>query len=248
MDAIQQAITGAHDIAQELTRSDAAILEASVNSRGQVTPFTRPSMAMAAQTAGIIPKLTPYIRVNEFGILIGKSDRSFKTGFNARILMVENRGFKVKHTIRFGNPATYLSTYDGQTCDKGGSWYQALMNAKAAGVGPDPYMSVDVLVALAQDVRLTDQTLTSGTRIGFTASMTNFDEWSMFFNAVAEAGKLGQEVHAQLGHHAIHHNKHDWGVVTFTLVQDPPSGTPRLPQGDDDDQIPAEFARDETRI
>lgn len=218
MDGSKQAINDVNDVARTPKRDDSAVVVAPVVSGGGVITFPKPSMAMAAQTAGIIPKQTPFIKVNEFGILIGKTDKSFKTGFEARIQMIEGQGFKVKHTLRFGNPATYLSTYDGQTCDKGGSWHEALMKAKAAGAKPDPYLSVDVLLELAEDVQCSQEILAVGTKVGFTASMTNFDDWSVFFNAVAQAGKLGQEVVAKLNHHAIHHNKHDWGVVTFKLA------------------------------
>lgn len=218
MASIQDAVKEANNAAADMVQaSGGAVIEGSVNSSGQVTTFTKPSMATVAASTGVIPRSVPYVKVNEDGIKIGK-DKTYLEGFEAKISMVEDKGFQVKHTVRFGNPAQYLSTYDGSVCDKGGSWGDAIQKAKMADPKADPYPSVDVVIELTKPVKLKDETLAIGQKIGFNSSKTNFSEWSDFYQACAEAGVLGQEVDVKIGFREIDHGGNTWGVLTFELL------------------------------
>lgn len=212
--AIQAAKAAAAQMVQE--EKDTAIV-AHV-SGGVATPMMKPSMAMAMASSSLIPKTAPYLKVNEFGLLIGKTDKKFKESFKARLLLQEDRGFQLKWTLRYGNPAQYLSTYDGLVCDKGGSWADAQAKVRAIDPKAEPYISADILVELAEDVEVTGSKIDSGTKLAINLSKTNFSEWQDFFTAASEAGVMGQEVDVTIGFRDVHWNGNDWGVITFTLA------------------------------
>jgi hypothetical protein len=218
MSGIQDAIKQANEAAANMVKDTGSeMIEGHVSPTGQVTTFAKPSMASVAASTGVIPRSVPYLKVNEDGIKIGK-DKTYMTGFKAKVLMVEDKGFQAKYTIRFGNPAQYLSSYDGAICDKGGSWGDALAKAKMADPRAEPYPAVDVVLELIEEVALKDEKLAVGQKIGFNSSKTNFSEWADFYQSVAEAGLLGQTIDVQIGHKEINHNGNDWGVVTFELL------------------------------
>ncbi len=219
MTSIAEAVKQAQEAAASMAQATGTdIIEGHVSPGGVVTTFAKPSMATVQAATGIIPRNTPYIKVNEFGIRIGKNKEFITDAFEVSIDMTEDQGFQVKHTIRFGNPAQYLSTYDGSICDKGGTWHDALRKAKLADPKADPYPSVDVIVTLAKPMKLKEEKLEAGAKLAFNSSKTNFSEWSDFYSAVAKAGGLGQEVGAKLGFREIQHNGNTWGVVTFELL------------------------------
>lgn len=227
MASVQDAIKAAQEAAAAMPTqtyaSDGqggALIEGYANPAGLATTFAKPSMATVEAATGVIPRNTPFLKVNEFGLRIGKNKEFITDPIKCSISMVEDKGFQVKHTLRFGNPATYLSTFDGQVCDKGGSWHDAIMKAKMADPNVEPYHSVDALITLQQDVKLKDETLKKGTQIAFNSSKTNFSEWTDFYSTVAEAGKVGQEVQVDVCFRAIEHGGNEWGVVTFEFSAD----------------------------
>lgn len=211
MSSLADAINHAKEASKEIIQSAATeIIEATPR-----TTFVKPSMAVAMASTKVIPRNVAYLKVNEFGIRIGKS-MELLSGFKASIDMVEDRSFQLKWTVRFGNPAQYLSTYDGTLCDKGGSWHDALRKASNAG-GDEPYLSVDVVMTLLEDIKLKDGLLLAGTKLGFNASKTNFSEWVDFVATVSKAELMGHEVPVNIGFRAIDDKKNVWGVLTFEL-------------------------------
>lgn len=220
MAGIQDAINQAQNTAAQMAQAQAGtdIIEGHVSQAGVVTTFSKPSMAAVVASTGVIPRNTPYIKVNEFGIRVGKN-KDFLTEIPVEISMIEDEGFQVKHTLRFGNPAQYLSTYDGRVCDKGGSWQDAMMKAKQIDPSVDPYPSVDIVVTLTAPLKMKEETLPAGTLLAFNSSKSNFSEWSDFYAEVAKAGRIGETLKVTLGHREISHNGNTWGVVTFSLAE-----------------------------
>jgi len=216
-DAIKQAQTAAADMVAEDEAAGTQVIEASASPAGVVTTFAKPSMATVSASTGVIPRSTPFLKVNEDGIKIGK-DKTYHQGFKAKIDMTEDQGFQVKMTLRFGSPAQYISTYDGSIADKGGSWPDAIRKARMANPNCEPYHSVDVVLTLTEEVKLKDEVLPVGYKIGWNSSKTNFSDWSDFYAAVAKAGGIGAEVDAQIGFREINHNGNTWGVLTFEAL------------------------------
>jgi hypothetical protein len=223
MAGIQDAINQAKEAAEGMVANDAvnastAVIQGSVSPGGVATTYQKPSMATVAAATGVIPRNTPYLKVNEFGMRVGKN-KDFIDDIPVEIALVEDEGFMVKYTLRFGNPAQYLSSYDGMVCDKGGSWNDALVKARMADPNVEPYNAVDIVVRTTAPLKLKEETLPAGTVIGLNTSKSNFSEWSDFYAECAKAGLIGQTVKVKLGCREINHGGNTWGVVTFTLAE-----------------------------
>lgn len=217
-DAVKLAKENAAAMAAVSPTTSPTVIEGRVDNTGVATTFRKPSMASVASTSGVIPKTVSYLKVKEFGLLVGKN-KDFIETIRATINMTEDKGFQVKETLCFGaSPVIYLSTFDGIRCDKGGSWNDAWV--KAANVKPniEAYPAVDFVFTLTEDLALKAETVKAGTQMGHTTSKTNFDEWSAFWAECNEAGLLGTTVNVELGFREINHNKNTWGVVTFKLL------------------------------
>lgn len=221
---IQSAINDAKQAAADMTANEAnlaeggnEVIEACVTPNGSVTTFTKPSMDSVVASSGIIPRNVSYLKINEFGMRVGKH-KDFLTTIEAKISMVEEEGFQVKHTIRYGNPAQYLSTYDGVVCDKGGSWNDALRKAQNADPKFKTYPTADIIFIISKPLKLKDETIPAGTQIGYVPSPSGFSDWSDFYQEVKKAEKLGQEVSVKLTAREINHNGNTWGVVGFELI------------------------------
>lgn len=222
MAKLAQAIKDAQEAAAQTAAEDpsTAVVEAQVSPAGVVTPFVKPSMASVAAATGVIPRSTPYIKVNEFGMLVGAKSKTFIEEMEVKILMVEEEGFQVKHTVRYGVPAQYMSTFDGDICDKGGAWTDAVLKARQADPKAEVYPAADIIVTLTKDVPRTgkEEDLKAGTRLAINTSKSNFSEWSDFYAEVAKKELLGQEIDVKLGFREINHNGNTWGVITFELM------------------------------
>ena len=180
----------------------------------------KPTMASAISSSSLIPKNIPFAKINEFGIRVGKNDRIFKSEMIGKVLMVEDKGFQLKYTLRFGNPAVYLSTVDGISCDKGGSWADALARVSLIDPSIEPYVSADIILELTQAIEATGsdgktETIHPGTRVAINLSKTNFSEWQDFYTLMAEQGQLEKSVDVRVGAKSITHGGNTWGVFTF---------------------------------
>lgn len=225
MASIQEAVQMAKERAAAAAQSASTeVVEAYVpQGTNMAVSFTKPSMAVVAATTGVIPRNTPWLKVNEFGLYVGKNTKDFFDEIGpVEIDMTEDRGFMVKHTVKFGVPTQYLSTFDGVNCDKGGSWADAVARAKMSDPSPktDPFPAVDVIFTLTQDLKCKAETFPAGTRVAYGTSKTAFNDWVDFYQAVSTAGRLGTVVRAMLKHREVKHNGQTWGVVTFELLED----------------------------
>jgi hypothetical protein len=216
MTAVNAAIQAAKAAAAQMVSAPAEIT-AYTSPTGVAVPMMKPSMSMANASTSLIPRTAQYVKVNEFGILIGKGDKKFKSELKVKLNLTEDRGFSLKWTLRYGNPAQYMSTYDGVVCDKGGNW--ADVQAKVMAIDPkaQPYLTVDILVETLEKIDTTGGGIEPGTKLALSLSKTNFSEWQDFYNEAKDAGRLGQEVTAKIGFRDVHHNGNDWGVLTFSF-------------------------------
>jgi hypothetical protein len=220
MSNISDAINKATEAASTMTQPEAnalAVIDALPSSNGAVT-FGKPSLAAASATKGVIPRSVSFLKVSQHGMKIGK-DKKLIEGFKAKMLMVEDEGFMLKWTVKFGSsPTTYLSTYDGTICDKGGLWTDAMRKAQSIEPNAEAFLSVDAIIILDEDIKLKDETQPKGTKIAFNSSKTNFSEFQDFSETVSKAGLMGQMVDIKIGFNEINHGGNNWGVVTFELI------------------------------
>lgn len=223
-DALKAAQNAAGTVVNELGGAQAPagtdIVQGSVNQAGTAVAYSKPSMSTVAAATGIIPRSIPYLKVNEFGLRVGKAKKFITDPFKAVIDMSEDRGFMLKWTLRYGNPAQYVSTFDGQVADKGGMWIDAISKARMLGAKEDPYPAVDAVLTLVDDLDFGgDAPLQAGSQLAFSSSKSNFSEWEDFYNVCANAGLLNQKVIAEVCYREVNHNQNTWGVVTFKLLE-----------------------------
>lgn len=212
--AAREAAAEAVVIEQETPKTDVATYVAP----SAPVSYTAPSMETMAVTTGITKLVEDWFKVNEYGITIG-ADRTLLGSVKVQIDMTEAQGFFVKHSIKFGNPAQYFSSYDGTTCDRGGLWSDAVVKAQRADAKAQPFPAADIVFILAEDVKLKDKTLPAGTKLGHTTSTSNWQDWAEFYRDVAKAGLLNTVVDATLSSEAVtgKKNGYTWGIMKLKL-------------------------------
>lgn len=127
--------------------------------------------------------------------------------------------------LRFGqNPATYFKTYDrGVTCkETGGSWADAIAQARAVDPKVKPYIGADIPMTLVEDLpSLKDKSkivAKAGEVLGRSTTYTELDDLKKFNKAVKEAGLEGKTVVAELSNVARSKGSNNWGTIKLVLV------------------------------
>lgn len=219
MSGVQEAIKKAQTAAGELV-DDAETLPAPVTQRSTqvAAPIVRPSMSTMGNTDGIAAAVQTWLKVQAEGLKIG-NEKGLIDEIKVRIKMVEDDGFFVKQSIKWGQPVNYVSTYDGITSEKGGSWHDEVARINAIEPGAKVFPSADIIMELAAPVKLKEKTIAAGVKIGHTTSLSNWRNWNEFYREVADAGLLGQEVEVKVSAEEVNgNNGYTWGVLAFELV------------------------------
>ena len=221
MNAVNDAIAKAQAAAAATIDAVPALVQAEVAPvHAAYVPARAPSMADAMASAQMRPD--EWRKVKEHGLLLGTSRDAIET-MTVEIDMTEQSGFYMKESIKYGNPAVYLSTYDGVTCDKGGAWVHAIAKAQAADPRAKPYYSVDIKMVLIEAVKNAKgeahELGVAGKTLGHSTSTSNFDEWREFYREVAAAGLVGRKVVAKLTVKPLENKAGNaWGVIDFALA------------------------------
>lgn len=226
MASIQDAINQAQDAAAQMAATEnaaqentPAVIEGHVSPGGTVTTYQAPSLSTFSAQKGLLPRNTLYLKPTEFGFRIGKN-KDMVQEFVAEIDLTEGEGIQPKWTVRFGNPAQYLSSYDGVTCNKGGAWTDAVLKARMANPDVEPYPAAEVKLVLAEDLKLKEETLKAGTIIGYdTSSPSRYSDLSDFLEEAQKAGVMGTKVKVKVIAREINHNGNNWGTVAFELMK-----------------------------
>ena len=224
MASIQDAINQAQGAAEKMAAAEAAsagneVVEGYVTPAGQVQTYQAPSLSSFSAAKGLLPRNTLYLKPTEFGFRIGKNKDMIQE-FVAELDLNENVGIMPKWTVRFGNPAQYLSSYDGVTCNKGGSWSDAVIKARMAQPDAEPYPAAEVKLTLVKPLKLKEETLEAGTVIGYdTSSPSRYSDLSDFIDEATKEGVMGQVVKVKVIAREINHNGNNWGTVAFELMK-----------------------------
>lgn len=217
-EAINQAQEAAGDIVDAEVTQETLPAQAHQQA-GTVVPFEKPSMDTMGNTSGIASSVDEWLKVNEHGLRIGDK-KGLVDSIEVKISMIEDDGFFVKQSIKWGNPVTYASTYDGRVSDKGGPWSNQIQFVQSVDPRANPFPSADIKMELVKAVKLKDATIPAGTIIGHTLSMSNWSNWSEFYREVNKAGLVGQEVTVKLNAEEVNgKNGFTWGVITFELAK-----------------------------
>ena len=223
-DPIQAAIAAAAAQAAALVQNqaNAVAVQAPVQAPAQGTAVAPPlqrgkPMTMDDMATGSI-QVDSWLGVKEHGFVVGP-DKVLVT--DELIVTLDLTAIAPHKAVKFGNPATYLKTYDGVTCATGGSWESAL--ARAARIDPNSreYPSCDLPMTLTHDVVAKGKTVAPlGERLGISLSTTNWGAWRTFYDTCTKAGLAGQVVKVKLGYERrTNRNNNVWGIVTFALAE-----------------------------
>ena len=124
--------------------------------------------------------------------------------------------------VKFGNPATYLKTFDRITCAEGGTWQEALNKANQVQVGARPYPSANITLEAVDDVKSSDGTVVvkKGDKLGHSTSTTNYANWSKFRSELKKLGAETATVKVKVGFEGrTNKANNSWGVLTFEIIE-----------------------------
>jgi hypothetical protein len=163
-----------------------------------------------------------WIKTNFHGLSV---DETLVNDFKAVINMSEKLGFQPCQSIRFGEQPNvqYDSTTDGLTAKSGKSWPVAIMQARAIDPKCRPYRSVTLTMTALEDVVACKGgavVVPAGTTIGYATSVTGWPNWEKFYKSVVLAGRLATDVVVQVGCDSRKKGSSEWGLMSWTLLED----------------------------
>lgn len=178
--------------------------------------------------AGIRPDY--FLKVNEFGLLIGKDTKNLLEEVEVEFRLSAPKPY---YSVRFGNPAKYLKSYDRvvETRSKK-PWSQCIAEAMAA----DPrctgdYASLDLLMTSTTAIKSRDEKVVlceAGQTLGWACSITNWALWAAFiepYYKLMDDGYISPDalVRGKLVHTPRSSNGNNWGLIDFkdfTIVEE----------------------------
>jgi hypothetical protein len=220
MDPIQAAIEQAKKAAEAAVLAQAQQSAVTVAAPAPAAPAMPGRRLTMDDFSGASMAVDSWLGVNEHGLLLGPNKALYTEPLKVRINLPD---VAAHECVKFGNPPTYLKTYDGVTCASGGTWAQALDRARKADPNSRSYPSADIPMTAVEDVfigKSREPVVRMGERLGHTLSTTNWANWYRFYDLCRQKGLAGGEVTVELGAER-RSNKHGntWGVMTFTLVE-----------------------------
>lgn len=159
-----------------------------------------------------------YLKVSEAGLVVGTSGHR---AVEELVVVMDTGTIQPCMAVKFGNPAKYLKTYNGeQVIGRAGTWEAAL--EEAARIDPKArwYPSADLTFRLEAPLVVKDQAIAGPEKlIGHSLSTTNWKRFKPFWDEVEKAGLEGQRIRVRLGHEVMTKpGVKPWGVVTFELL------------------------------
>lgn len=219
--AIEIAINAAKAAAEAAVVAQAGAIAVQSTASTNVAMPVRPGakLTMVDMSGGIA--VDSWLKVNEHGLTFeGKLIReSVRVSINLP-------NVAIAYAAKYGNPATYIKTFDRVTEVRGGSWEMALAKANSIVPGTREYRTADVPMTLMQDVVYTDPkskvstvVLEKGKVAGNSTSTTNWGNWESFWKDCARQGLTEQTVLVDISaEEKTNKAGNTWGVISFALV------------------------------
>lgn len=170
-----------------------------------------------------------WLKFSYYGMTTNKDSKTLIDELLVEINMTENSGsgFYLCNMVKWGNPATYVYTYDGVTGSDGRPWVESVTKAyNATPQNSDkpntPYPAVQLPMVLLEDIvdKKGNVIVEKGKVLGYTTAKTAWYNWQDFYNSVVSAGLLGQPVKVKVTNEATEFNTNKWGVPKFELITD----------------------------
>lgn len=88
--------------------------------------------------------------------------------------------------IRAGNPPKYFYSSDGKTCSQGGTWFDAVSDARKIDPKAKPYACIDLFMKTAKEIRdyAGNIVAKAGTSLGYTTPPSNWTDWKRFYDGL----------------------------------------------------------------
>lgn len=215
MNPVEQAIAQAQAQANQLaTQAQAQVPQTAVAVTANVGAFAAPSMASLMVSGFAVDQ---FVKITDAGILMKKDATAKEAQDKIRVVidMTEGFGFILLWTANYGTPVRYIESYDGVNTTKGESFATAIATAYAVDPKVNPYQTVKISMKLLADAG----GVTAGTNLGLSLTKTGLIPWQQFYQAVAKAGLLGQEVEVEVSYKVgKKQGFRDWGIPVFTLI------------------------------
>lgn len=216
------AIKAAQEAAANIVEAEVVSETLPATRSGEAAPvvnYSKPSMETMGQANGISQTVDFWLKVDEFGLSID-SDRKKHDEIFVLIDMVEDEGYFVKESIKWGDPANYASRYNGAMADNGQPWSEVVARATRIDPRAKVFPSADIILVVDQDIVLKDSTVVAGSKMGLGLSMSNWRNWTTFYKEVSQAGLLNTTVRVRLSGEEVtgKKNGHTWGVIKMELA------------------------------
>lgn len=215
MSPVDQAIAIARFQASNAPTAPTATDVAVVNTSTAVAmPSTGKKLTMDDLATGTMA-VDDFLKVSQYGLLVGKEAKKPVETFKAKLKMVEGVGYVPNLTIKFGqNPVNYVKTYDEAKTLNGKSWQAELERISRIDSNAKPYPAADIALTLLEDAGA----MKAGQCIGHTTATTSFKHFKKLVEEVREAGLTGKEVEVEVGYEARSKNNNNWGELKFKLI------------------------------
>ncbi len=215
IDPVQAAIAAAQAAAQQMIAQQAAAVPAVANTNVPApAPTPGRPLTMDDMVGGMA--VDQWLGVKEHGFLLGKDKVLYDQPITVELDMTTAQP---NFSIKFGNPAVYLRTYDRVTETRGGSWADAVKRAQAVDPKAYEYRSVDLPFLVTQPIKKGNTVLIeAGQTLGYSTPTTGWSAWQAFYADCARAGLTQARVLVELNFQKrTNKNGNMWGIVTYTL-------------------------------
>lgn len=163
-----------------------ATVEHQPSTPAPVTQGAAMSMADGMRSAGMV--VDYWVKADGTGNL----SLARKTGlFEEAEVIVDMTDIRVTKQIRFGDPPTYLKTYDGRVSTRGRPWPDEIVAAQKADPNSYDYFSFEIPMTLAEDLYALNgknKLANAGETLGKSTSPTEAKPFRDFVQKLVKAG------------------------------------------------------------
>lgn len=158
-----------------------------------------------------------WLKVGFHGLTVsGNDDKLFKE-FTATIDMNAVQPFE---GLRFGkDPVTYMKTYDRVNCVEGGTWQEAIAQARAVDPKVRTYHSAEIPMLVEEDIEVDGELIAeAGDLLGYAPPVTGAKKFNQLIRELKKEGNDKATVRVKIGFEPKKKNTYTWGVVTFEFL------------------------------
>ena len=137
-----------------------------------------------------------WLKVNEFGLTLGKSDELLEQVIVDMDMTDVRPGFGYRAGA---NPPKYWKTYDKAYGINGEPWSECLRQARMIDPNVREYPLVDFIGTLVEDVKVKTVLAQAGETIAHTTSVTNWKNFNNFYRGLQKLGQEDEIVRVVLG-------------------------------------------------